>query len=318
MKRLCLFALLFIPSLSTASEYVLGTDGLYYWEGVPYSRTFVAGYYAVDHRGCRTWVPGYYSYAKVVVAAKAATNPNDWRQQLLKIKQEQVEHQNYLDSLRFLGLDAPQKQITSLYGQASVQVGNYGVNGTTIYGLSSLNDVYGSDFLGIGLQQYNRGLDRVQDLHGSALAGLGQLLSTEGANRARVAEIVAVGQLLQSLRQEGKLEAKSEFKFKLTPEGKAELIPVEPKQDVFKEWNKQANEKCASCHFGDRASLKGGFDISTWPGLPASKKMDIAVKYLLTTDQTKIMPRTSDGKPGTPISERDVMDIWMRVTSNKQ
>lgn len=316
-------AFLVIPG--NAADFQLASDGYYYSAGIPHTRSWVNGYYYIQN-GCRYWQPGYWDYAKVEVTIKPAANPNDWRTEIAKATKERLEHQNFLESLKFAGLDAPATAYRglSLHGYGSVQLGQYGVNGNTLYGysLQSLSDVYGSsDFLGVGLQQYNRSLDKLGDLHGQSLAGLGQLLSSEGANRAKVADIIAVGQLLQTLRQSDKPAAsKSEFHFRVGPDGKAEVIPAPDtsvKPDVYKAWQAQAQDQCASCHFGARESLKGGFDIASWPGLPVAKKMELASKHLLTKNPADLMPRDKDNKPGKPLKESDVLDLWLKVSNNK-
>lgn len=315
MKTLfAMLVLLMLASFVRANGYVLQSDGYYYNAGVAYSRSYVAGYYYYSG-GCKYWQPGYYNYSAVQVV-KPAANPNDWRQEIAKAARERLEHQNFLESLRFAGLDAKPGLASGYNAYGSLQIGNYGVSGSTLYGysLSTLADLYGKDDIAALFQQAARLTENAQGLAGQANQGFNERLGQESASRARVAEIVALGQLLGQMRA-SKTEAKLEFK--IGPDGKPELLPPPQEGDVFKRWNAQA-QQCAQCHFGaDKANLKAGFDISTWPGLPSEKKMEYTIKHLLTKDPAKMMPRTADNKPGTPIPEKDVLDLWLRV-GNKQ
>lgn len=323
MKLLLLSAalLLAVPVSSRADDYVQGADGFFYLNGVAYTRTFVNGYYYIE-RGCRYWYPGSYSYTKVVKTA--ATNPNDWRQEIAKAARERLEHQNFLESLRFAGLNAPaQPNVLGGYG-SSHSIGTYGAQGNTVYGysLNSIADLYGSTDLNALYLQAARLVQGAQSLAGQGSADFAGLVNAEGANRARVAEIIAKGQAAEKALQAlngppVKVEQKTQFTFRIGADGKPvieESDPVvAPRVDVFKTWNGQA-QVCAQCHFGDKAALKGGFDISSWPSLPMSKKLEYVQTRLLSKDPAKIMP--PPGK-GPSLKESDVIDYWLKVQPAK-
>lgn len=307
MKLLCAVIAMTLATIDLhADDHVQGSDGFFYLNGVAHSRTFVAGHYYYSN-GCRYWSPGYYNYVRVEKAAA----PADWRAKLLDIKKEQVEQQNYLDSLKFLGLDSPSYNRLSGYG--SLQIGNYGANGSTVYGysLASLADIYGKEDLAALFQQAARLTENAQSLAGQAHTGFDARMAQRLSGAENVAKVLAATELLKSLQSGNQASAKFEFR---VDQGKAELLPEPKGGSVFERWNAQA-QQCAACHFGaGKADLKGGFDISTWPGLSTEKKMEYAIKYLLTKDETKRMPRTADGKPGPAIKEEDVIALWLKVT----
>ncbi len=312
---------------ASASDYQLHADGYYYAAGVPYTRTWHNAYYYY-HNNCRYYQDGYYQYTPVKVVEKTVEKvvPQDWRTKLLELRKEQLEHQNYIDSIKFLGLDNPQKSYpVSGYGQVFSTIGTYGAQGNTQYGysLQSFIDHYGDNNLGVLLQQLGRITENQQQLSGQATSDFGAIIGRVGQDNTRVAEILAQGQVaaqvLKSLQtpQQNKIETK-EFRFKVGGDGKIESLPETlpaPKGDLFKTWQSQA-QGCANCHFGK--TLKGNFDISTWPSLSAQKKAEYAYGRLLTDDHSKLMtPTKTDTDPGKPLTEEDVLTIWMRVRPSK-
>lgn len=315
-----LTALLFTASLASASSYVLQSDGYYYADGVPYSRTWVEPYY-YWHNNCRYYQAGYWQYTRVKVIEKTVektvekATPLDWRTKLLELRKEQIEQQNYVDSIRFLGLDAPyQPRLLSGYGQITSVIGTYGAQGATQYGYSvnSLADFYGVNDTTIQWQQLARILEGTQGILGQGTADYMAILGREGDNKARVAEIIAKGQVIDRvLRESAKTETKK-IDFKIGPEPKNEAVVPERGSSVYKTWQAQA-QGCANCHFGQNP--KGGFQIASWPGLPAQKKAELAAKHLLTNDPAKLMtPTRTDADPGKPLDPKDVVNVWMAVT----
>lgn len=317
-----LVMLLLAPNPLSGTEYTLHSDGYYYSSGVPYSRTWVGGYY-YWHGGYRYYQDGYYQYTPVKIVEKTTEKlvPLDWRTKLLELRKEQIEQQNYVDSIKFLGLENPYKYPLPLgvYGHSVSVIGTYGVQGSTFYGvqpsLNSLTDLYGTADPNVNWQQLARILEGTQSLLGQGTKDFGDLLGRDTDNRARIAEIVAKGQALDRvLRDSPKTETK-QFNFKIGQDGKIEKNTLEllpsPKGDIYQRWSAQA-QGCANCHFGDKKS--GGFDIASWPGLPKAKKLEYAANRLLTNDPDKLMtPTKTASNPGQPIPEADVLSLWLKV-----
>ena len=316
MKRLVMLLVLLLPSVSRGSDYVLASDGYYWLDSVAYTRTYVNGHSYYSGGRCY-WSPGYYSYSKVVIN-KPATNPNDWRQEIAKAARERLEHQNFLESLKFAGLDAPRTAVNyGVGGYGSLQIGNYGVSGNTIYGtqqsLISLSDVYNSGDLATFYQQASRLAENAQSLAGQANLSFSDRLAQYQAGQAKVAEIVALGQLLQSMRTQSATKTEAKLEFKFNKDGKLEVLP-EPKVedgDVFKKWNTSA-QRCSNCHFGVRENIKGGFDISTFPRMTRDQQMAVIGRLMLPKSDPKHMP-----KDGTPLSAAE-LKFWLDMVANKE
>lgn len=330
--------------------WVYPGDGYYWHGNTAYTRTWLTtpGYYAYGryYAGTGYWQYAYhhtYTAPAYVAPAVAYTDPG-WRSRLLdlaaqrdkaeaQIRKGAFEQAYFKEAVGVLGLQgnfrwegygaAPPYLASGgapALGYGNLNLSSAGVNGNTLYGYSynSIANLYGSNDLATLYQQANRLAENAQKLGGQATTDFGALVSQEGGNRARVAEILARSQaareVLQSLEQpSGKVETRT-FSFK-TVQGadgqmRLERVPegaVAPAAlEVAKAWERSATQ-CLGCHSGNKKD--GGFDVTTYRALAAEQKLAV-IGRLTTSDPSKRMPRSADGKGvALPLAE---VALWLQ------
>ena len=262
--------------------------------------------------------------------------PKDWKSDLVGMAKQRDENAAYLQALKAIGVEAPfpvpgggaSPQLTpggatGGYGYGSnLNLNSYGTNGSTLYGYtySAVKDLYGDNNLGLLYQQAARLTQNAQTLAGQATTDFSDLVGREGGSRARVAEILAKAQAAQMALQAANAQPSQQveqrtFTFRLeqgadgqlnvvpqppvappgpgvAPNAQAPVVPPAQNGDAFQ---RLAVTKCASCHSG--ADKKGGFDISSYPGMDNKSKMKVWGR-LLHSDPTKRMPQGAE--PLTP------------------
>jgi hypothetical protein len=217
------------PGRSLGTEYVLGEEGYYWSEGVPYTRTWVEGtpgYYALTcSYGCRSyvWVPGtagYYRYTRVALTPQTP----DWQSKMLAIaayrdkailaeRKALLNQAAFIDTARVLFGDQ-QFHITGYgasvgyppyngYGQvASLALSSAGPQGQTVYGYSYNNlnaQMYGQTDMNALLQSYARTVGNAQQLAGQAHQDFGDITQQQATYAGRVAEVLARSQAARAV-----------------------------------------------------------------------------------------------------------------------
>ena len=322
----------------------------YYWYGNnAYVRTLVngTGYYScgVYYPGA-SYYRYTYHHTYTAPVQLSYTDPG-WRSKLLdiaaardkaeaSIRKAAFEQAYFKDAVQALGLTgnfrwdgygiAPPYVYPSVVpyaGYGSLQLSTAGVNGSTVYGqtYNSIASVYGDANLSQLYQQASRLAENAQSLAGQATGDFGKLVGQEGSNRAKVAEILARSQaameFLKSLEQPGSKFESREFRFKVVPGTNGgmqiqKLDPTAPQAPVMPQVNdtkalEQSALKCISCHGPDKKD--GGFDVRTYLTLSPADKVKV-VQRLLTTDESKRMPRVPGGGVGPKMS-MDEIRLWI-------
>lgn len=159
MMLLALGCALMLASVAGATDYTFSNG--YYWKGgQAFTRSLVSSY---DARGC---LVNTYQYTPYVAATTTTNITNvthetpDWRNKLLeiadyqkkaeaKLRQSALEHQEYLEALKALGLNGPRGSVSTTttvdsYGYSQRPTGQ----GATVYGYNEIADVYANTDLG--------------------------------------------------------------------------------------------------------------------------------------------------------------------------
>jgi hypothetical protein len=305
----------------------------------PYSR--VKYQYPVRYiNGCA--YPGnfYYQYTRVYLPSATPTvKSENWRNELLKIAGERdkingkaqleiLEHTQYMEAVKSLGLAAPIPSpgyvIGGSYGGYSGAIGiapGYSMSGqyysyplvptaSTIYGYgyNAISSFYKDTDLNQLYLQAAQLTAGAQKLAGDANSQFGSLVSQEGSNKARVAEILAKGQvvsqMLQALQNNPIPEAKG-FSFTVQPGGilKKDDSKVEPsvKEKLQTQLADLLASKCSNCHYGK--TTKGSWSIESYFSSTQDEKQKRIWPRILSQDQKFLMPRNADGSAGTPLTD---------------
>lgn len=314
MKALKLIVLLFAVVLFAQTTTVLAGDFAngaiigdftfndgYWWQGNDFF---------VRERGDRFWnrrtcrYEWNWSFRRAGTRARAPTYElsGDWRSQLLqiaaardasefKIRQSILEHQEFLESLKALGLESNFR--IENYGQP-LYGGDGGFNttsqyatqqGASIFGYSSIADVYGDIDIGALYEQAIRLAKDSQSYGAAATANAQGLVRELGNNRARVAEILANAQSAREKAAAYLLRSQSSSRGSTTTTGN-----LSPLATVIK-------NTCVRCHNSEKSS--GGLNLIDL-GKITSEQGAAILDRITTTDKTKLMP-----KGGPPLSVTD-------------
>lgn len=300
-----------------------------YWvkDGYQYTRTLYQnpGYW---YNGC--YFQGSYHYRYTLysapqvayVAPKVPTYSDpDWRAQLLNIaaardKQEgeirkaAFEQQYFTEAVKALGLEGNFRwngygtvppYLSNGYGAMPFANGlyqmqghyNFGVNGSTQYGYSSIANLYGDTDLNQLFLQAAQLTQNAQKLSGEATSNFQGLVGQEGSNRAKVAEILAKGQVAREVISALTSSDFKSFSFKISPVGMIEKddskVDAGTKAVLRQQWGDLAAAKCASCHSGNKT--EGKFDIGNYLSMSQQEKQDRVWSRLTTDDPTRRMPK---------------------------
>lgn len=294
----------------------------YYWQnGVAYNRRIE---YSDYYYHCGQYVPRYYSYVYTPVVKAIDPQAYDAEAQLLniaaardrvegKLRQANQKHAAFLEKVDKLGLSgnfywqnygiAPQGPA---YAAKSLQYGNYGAQGNTVYGYSynQVADLYGTLDLNTLFQQSASLTKGAQGLADQANQGFTGTLNTviTGANRAE--EIKQQGIAAQRVLEASKAAPQGTVRTQIQG-----LAPdTMPRLDTGPPTGVQARTKpalirealCAKCHSG--ANKKGGFDITKYNEL-SEEHQRYVISIITTADDKFRMPKKDDGSPGTKVSK---------------
>lgn len=336
---LIIFLAITIPVI--ASEYSNGyvtpggytyQNGYWYYDSIAYNRTQVwypAGYY----NNCYNAGYWYWSYTKANISNTYNTNtyntvPVDWRTQLLDLAKQRdtaelglrksaLEQIAYLESINALGLTGNFR--IQNYGQA-IQFPGYagGMNyasvnqGNTLYGYSynTVKEAYGSTDMNVLYQQASRLTQGAQQLAGDAHRDFSGLVTQAGDNQSRIAEILAKAAAAEKVLNAANPQPSTRTTTTVT--GSGSTSTVMPKvDDTLVEDTKRfltytGIPLCGSCHSGQ--TLKGKFDILTYPTMTSDQK-NVIWDRIFSKDPDKVMPRSVDGRPGTPLTAAQKQDF---------
>lgn len=328
IRKFIAIILVFVASCSSltplpASEYVQGSDGYYYSNGVAYTRTaykdyyWVNGYYYYSY-GCQYWQPGYWAYtwkyyytqvkidvtsadaeSQIIAMAKARDAA------VLKIQAQQKRAESNLALIDKFGLNVAIPNYGNGLFPYQVQMGyaqNYQQNGNTIYGYQqSVTQTFGNPVdLNVLYQQASRLTENAQTLAGQANTDFGGLVKAAGDNQSRVAEIqakaIAAATVLKAAdaAPSSKTETRT-FTFRLSQDGRT-VEQIQPNQVVrdHAAWLKQSGpQKCIACH--SNGKVEGNFDVTKYDPWKADADLQVKVlNYLSSPDKNKRCPKGSD------------------------
>lgn len=266
-------------------------------------RYFSAGYYY--------YPAGYYEVQGNYTAPTINYTDPDWRSKIVDLLKTQAqyegqirvsanEHNAFMETVQKLGLYGVQGYggkvpLPQGYGQ-SLQYGNFGVQGDTIYGYSvnTQADYYGQlDPMAL-IQAASRSLEKAQEYTGQAHAGTLDVFKSGLEGQARAAEIRAFGQAFKEAM------AKTSVRTKETIIGTAPQVVMPPanggmSMDAFMV---MARQDCGSCHTGPKGEKnRTAFNLEDYPKFSLEQKA-IVHGRLLTHDAKLRMPRLADGGGG--------------------
>jgi len=244
-----------------------------------------------------TYYPTY--YPPVYVAPPVAVLPAiaipaysaDWKVEVARYYAAKADHAAYLQAIGAGGL---------AYGGNSLQYGNFGFQGSTLYGYSVnqvANDYYGSLDLNTLFQQAARHTDNAAALHQQGMTGFSELVGQASAGASRVAEIQAIGKVIrENLNPPKKTTFQGKIDYGTAP---PVVSPPPVATGSFVEaFMPVVRADCAACHGGPKGEKnKTNFNVEDLPKFNAEQKA-IVLNRIFTHDDKSRMPRNPDGSAG--------------------
>lgn len=314
--------LLFAGSVS-ASEYLF-SNGYWWKDGQAFTRSIVQSY---DSRGCLINSYKYTLYSSAPNVAHVTPETPNWRAKLLeiaeqrekseaKLRQSAIEHQEYLQALKALGLNGSHGGYTT-----ATTIDAYGYSqrtapqGTTVFGYNEIADVYGNVDLGDLYQSAIRLAESSNRYGAEATNGTQKLIDNFGdraqgllSQQLAIAEINAkTAGVTNAARALGDaIKAESRLHLEKRTEGPAPLPPREGGSPILDEPTaKQSLDslaslvqvKCFACHGGK--TTEAGLNLGD-----LTKLDDAAVNKILSrvtsANPEKRMP------PGKPLEPEEL------------
>jgi hypothetical protein len=329
MIRLFTLALLlpFVIVTTASGNYNYhAASGYYTYSGYPnqyYSRTYYApGTY---YQGtCYNY--GYYVYTPVAYTPPITNNitvnvpvkTKDWKSDLITMLQAREEDAAYHTALRLAGYNG-QGQMTyggGQYGYGQLAYGS--ITSTTGFGYSAaaINDLYNQTDVNRLMQSWAQLASNQQEISGEVTKQFGVAADAEATRNAALLETrlktQAVIAFLQNLK-----EPRTTTITTATQTGAAITSPpavvngggtttvmTMPLDQLDKTWIASANNRCASCHAGDKK--EGNFRLEDIARLDAAGKMRVLSRVHPGADPTKRMP-----KNGPPLPAEEYQ-LWAR------
>ncbi len=318
--------LLLDVALLFGNEYTFSNG--YYWKGgQAYTRSVVR---VLDAHNC--WV-NTYQYTPYVAPTTTTNVTNithetpNWRTKLLeiaeyreksqaKIKQAALEHQEYLQALKALGLNGHGPGYTTTttvdaYGYSQVPT----AQGATVYGYNEIADVYARTDLGeiynnalrLAEQSNKYGADatngayRLVDQLGDRASGL---LSQQMAIAEIQAKTNGAKALVDSLKAESRLHIEKRTEGPPVPNppapGESPVLDepaAKATGDVYDKLTALVNTKCVSCHGGK--TTQAGLNLTDL-GKLEQKQVDAIFSRITSQDSEKVMP------PNKPLTRGEI------------
>ena len=300
-------ALLFIMTgFANASYWWNGT----YWTDGTYNYTR-APYYV--HNGCGGYSTGYtYTYVSTVSTYTAPTYTNSTDEIIAnavaardKVKNtivsETLKHQQFLEKIKAANLDkdigytGANNGVNYLSNQ-SLLLGQFGVNGSIVYGYSNP--------LGVNVNPYAVNLDQALTQQSQAVQTLSQVTGdvNKGYSQSvqlafnKSAELSGITARRDAIVQFAKLldGPPGTTSFKLVP---AQTGPApEPRSannlSLSDRWNSSAQKSCVACHYGSNGERKdGGFSVADFPKMSTDQQKNVLARIELPATNPRHMPK---------------------------
>lgn len=314
-----------LPLMATEEDgYVLGQAGYWWKEGVPYTRQRID--YTENYYYCGRWVPKYFYYYKYTKAYDVntvkATDP-DYRTKLLEIAKQRdriegdirksaAQHNEFIEAVQALGFTS--NFTWQGYGVAPTyasplryQVGNFGVNASTIYGVSQYAEAYNPYDPNIDAQQSAAVAKGAQAYAESATAGFNARANIFATGIQRAAEIEATGRASERALIAARAAPQTRTTTTVITPNPSDVPDVMPKVSVGTRAPFTAASECMACHSG--SNVQGKFDVTAWKTLTEDQKFSVVRSRLLTNDLDKRMPRKEDGSAGHRLSARKIKEF---------
>jgi len=199
--------------------------------------------------------------------------------------------------------------------------------GSTVYGYSSVADVYSNIDMAVLYNQAARLTDQAQQLAGQAAVDHAALVQAEAQNRSDVAKIIAQGQaaaeaLRASRGNSSQQIQQRSFTFRITQDTNGALKVEELRQDQQNDDNFDLvtdpvqsvsdllTNKCLKCH--NNTNAQGSLNLLV--DLDAKQQRSILDR--ITTDDLDLrMPRNADGTAGQKLSQEEI-DLLFKAMGN--
>jgi len=319
-----------------------------YWWRNGYAYTRALSYRTVCSYGCshrcghNCYQQSYYQYTLVpgVSGKQYSISYNDidegrWRDKLLdiakyrdqyksKILQSANEHNEFVDSVRVLGMEGDFKIGNNGYEINLAQGGVYGggmvagyqqysqlpaQQGATVYGYNQISDVYANLDIGALYDQILRLRSQSYEKESVANSEVHGLVGDLGSNIAKIKEIEAKGAAaaaaLKAAEAKDRATILQEF-WKLSPTQQQQVVQTQtqtPNLDTYDLLVGLVNAKCVSCHNPNKQN--GGLDMTNLAAL-TPEQGDAILNRIKHPDPELRMPLGPDNKPGTPLAANEV------------
>lgn len=316
--------------IAVENGYSSTGDAFWWKDGQRFTRTLITvpggGYYSCgryyQHANTYQWS---YVLSPVIkqqaayVAPKVPKYGAGWREEIIGYAKHRDDQAAYFASLQALGINVNTNGLFggNNYGFGNSNLGNYGVNGQTIYGhtYQSVRDAYGDTNLNALYQQAGRLATNAQTIAGQAHTEHSELVSQAGNNAARIAEILAKGQSAANVLNAANAAASSRTvttgqAFTTSTGGQVAQQQPSPMPRIEGAADNVAlaalvNNKCLRCH-GTGAEIKGGYDMRNLAAISREKRWVAFGKCVagempeggpqLSDDELKVLFQWSKGK----------------------
>jgi mono/diheme cytochrome c family protein len=325
LVTLALKLILLLASAASASDYTF-SNGYWWKDGQAFTRSLVQTY---DARGC---IVNSYKYSLYSAPAPSVLNvthetPN-WRAKLLeiaeyrekseaKLRASAIEHQEYMDALKALGLKG------SHGGYTTTSIDAYGYSqrtapqGATVFGYNEIADVYGNVDLGELYQSAIRlaessnrygaeatnGTQKLIDNFGDRAQGLlSQQLAIAEINAKTAGVTNAARALGDAIKAESRLHVEKRTVGPQSPPAPPQpssspILDEPTAKDSLNDLASLVQVKCFSCHGGK--TTEAGLNLGDLTKLdePAVAKI---LARITSANPEKRMP------PGKPLSTEEL------------
>jgi len=271
----------------TASPHYTFRDGFWWNDGQAFTRE--KQFFTRQGKPYYRWkyTPRASSDLQSIQASDA-----DWRGKLLEFAKQRdayaanqqtaaLEQQYFLEGLQALGVGP-----FSLQGQGFAQSAAYG--GDSLYGYSSMADLYHQADRGLLLNQYQNTTNRTLDLADKASSNLKSLYSEELSTQGRVAEIIA-----QRDQAVAALKATAEV-IEATKTNSATSKGAPSRHSLRNSSSENILQtKCATCHSASQSSgsiaLDGSQKLSIRQAIKAASAVQVGMG-LIQQDLAEVAP----------------------------
>ena len=276
----CALLLALLVSVASATDYTF-SNGYWWKDGQSFTRSVVQSY---DARGCLVNSYKYSLYTAPAPSVATVTHETPgWRAKLLeiaeyrekseaKLRQTALEHQEYLQALKALGLNGGQHSTVTQtidaygYSQRPTQ------QGATVYGYNEIADVYANTDLGeiyntamrlaeasnrYGADATNGAFRLVDQLGDRASGLLSQQLAIAEINAKTAGITTAARAFGDAIKAESRIHIENRVQQPVTPNppppGGSPILDepqAKANDEAFGNLTHLVNAKCVSCHGG--------------------------------------------------------------------